>query len=262
MIKLCCKVSPHRNTVPDFPPRCQSEAQHVQHSQHRSRSYPNPHHQRHADKHLDGSNHISKKYRVRQHHLRKNWPVEANSGALNAAAQIFLESAVRESRPEQLILTEKNKEDRRGHAYYRNRPGHSSSVSHQGLTLPPLLNTFPFFITNRTFSRTLTSRSGSPSTATISASAPGVIAPICPRISSISAGREVALLMASIGDMPRRTIWENSRAIDSLHGMPPMSVPKTIFTPACSALGNDTSCTAARLRSRCPAAVSAGAQSV
>ena len=41
-----------------------------------------------------------------------------------------------------------------------------------------------------------------------------------------------------------------------------MSVPKAIFTPAFTALRNDTSCSDARLRSRWPAGVSPGAQSV
>src|SRR5437867_9439011 len=109
------------------------------------------------------------------------------------------------------------------------RPGH----------LVSFLNTLPSFITNRTFCRTLISRSGSPFTATISANAPGATTPISPALSSISAAREVALLIASAGDIPSSTIFENSSAIGSVQRIPPMSVPKTIFTPAFNAFWND-----------------------
>src|SRR5262249_14698196 len=81
-------------------------------------------------------------------------------------------------------------------------------------------------------------------------------------MSSISAAREVALLIASRGDMPSETMRENSCAIGSVQGIPPMSVPNTILTPACSALGNDTSCTAARLRVGVAVGVVAGTQLV
>ena len=50
------------------------------------------------------------------------------------------------------------------------------------------------------------------------------------------------------------------RAIDSFQGKEPTSVPKTIFTPALCAFWTDTSCTLARLRSRCPSGVSSAGQ--
>ena len=46
------------------------------------------------------------------------------------------------------------------------------------------------------------------------------------------AAREVADLMASMGDMPNSTMRPNSSAIGSSHEKPPTSVPKAIFTPA------------------------------
>src|SRR3989442_10132360 len=122
------------------------------------------------------------------------------------------------------------------------------------------LKTAPFFMTKRTCSSSPMSFNGSPETATISAYAPGATAPSSPFISSISAAREVADWMAAIGDMPRVTMRPNSRAMGSVHGMPPMSVPKTILRRACTAFRKDVSCTRARARSRFPAGVSSGAQ--
>ena len=60
--------------------------------------------------------------------------------------------------------------------------------------------------------------------------------------------------------------WNNDMhgcgyAIDSVQGIPPISVPKTIFKCACSAFLKLISWTAARARSRFPPGVSAGAQS-
>ena len=55
-------------------------------------------------------------------------------------------------------------------------------------------------------------------------------------MSSISAGRELADRIASIGDMPISTMRWNSCAIGSVQGIPPMSVPNTIFKWAFSAL--------------------------
>src|SRR5258708_18857789 len=59
--------------------------------------------------------------------------------------------------------------------------------------------------------------------------------------------------------MPNSTIRGNSCAIGWLQGIPPMSVPNAILTPAFTALRNDVSCSEARFRSRCPSGVSAGA---
>ena len=83
-----------------------------------------------------------------------------------------------------------------------------------------------------------------------------------PSLSSITEAREVALLMASIGDIPRSTIRENSCAIGSDQEMPPISVPKTILTPAFMAFLNETAWASARLRSRLPSGVSSAAQSL
>ena len=96
----------------------------------------------------------------------------------------------------------------------------------------------------------------------MSAYAPGAITPISPCIPSISAGRTVADRIASKGVMPNLVISPNSGAIGSVHGMPPISVPKTIFNPACTAFLKDCSWSAARARSRLPSAVFSGDQSV
>ena len=80
-------------------------------------------------------------------------------------------------------------------------------------------------------------------------------------MSSISAAREVADRIAAAGDIPSSAIRTNSGAMGSLQGKPPTSVPKTMRTPALSALWNEGPCSATRLRSRWPAGVSSGAQS-
>ena len=46
--------------------------------------------------------------------------------------------------------------------------------------------------------------------------------------------------------------------MEAVHGIPPISVPNTIFKCACSAFLNETSCVCARARSRFPTDVSAG----
>ena len=58
-----------------------------------------------------------------------------------------------------------------------------------------------WIMTNCTFSSALISLSGSPRTAMMSAKAPGATTPTSPSRSSITAAREVALWMASIGCM-------------------------------------------------------------
>src|SRR5207249_588025 len=72
------------------------------------------------------------------------------------------------------------------------------------------VKTLPSFISNATASSALMSRSGLPFTPTMSAYAPGAITPSWPVMSRRSAAREVADLMASIGDMPKPVIRPNS----------------------------------------------------
>src|SRR5262249_54639325 len=86
---------------------------------------------------------------------------------------------------------------------------------------PRSLNTFPSFITKTTFSRAFTSFSGSPLTATTSASAPGAMTPSWPFIPSISAARDVADWIACIGVIPYWTMYGNSFAIGSFQEQPP-----------------------------------------
>src|SRR3954447_12753752 len=80
------------------------------------------------------------------------------------------------------------------------------------------LKTLPSFMTKCTCINTSMLLRGSPETATTSANAPGAITPRSPFISSNSAAREVADLMASIGLIPNFTIYPNSLAIGSVHG--------------------------------------------
>src|SRR5205807_2398370 len=47
---------------------------------------------------------------------------------------------------------------------------------------------------------------------------------------------EVAAWIAPIGVNPDFVMYSNSTAIGSVHGIPPMSVPNTVLTPAFAAL--------------------------
>src|SRR5262249_25921397 len=102
------------------------------------------------------------------------------------------------------------------------------------------LTTWPAFMTQSIRDRTETSFKGSPWTATMSAKEPFSMTPARPCHPSSSAATVVALRIASIGVMPRRTSCSNSWAwLISVHGKPPASVPKAILTPALRQLATD-----------------------
>src|ERR1700674_5012743 len=112
----------------------------------------------------------------------------------------------------------------------------------------------PPFITNLTRSRVVTSASGSPSTATMSAHFPASIVPILSDQPSRSASLIVAVWIACSGVKPSFTITANSCALSPC-GYTAASVPKPTFTPAANARA--TFLRAAGITSR-PFAISSG----
>jgi eukaryotic-like serine/threonine-protein kinase len=114
--------------------------------------------------------------------------------------------------------------------------------------------TTPPFITNRTRSTAVMSASGSPGTATRSASFPASTVPsrsLQPRMAAL---REVAATSAAMGASPVRTRTASSRAFLPC-GTTPASVPRPIGRPAASARRKPASCSARICRSRsCSAA--------
>jgi hypothetical protein len=120
MIQFGAKIAPYRNFVAHFPPGSQRQTQHVECAQHRGQPNPHPQQQREPNKHLDRANHISEKYRMREHQMGKNRPVETDRATLDVAPQILLKSAVSKAGAKEFVFAEQNEKDRRGHAHDRN----------------------------------------------------------------------------------------------------------------------------------------------
>lgn len=84
------------------------------------RPYPKSQQKGQSDRQLDQSNQVSEKDGVRQHDVFEHRPVKTDRAVLNETLQILLKAAVRESRAEDLVLSEKQEENGRSHAGDRN----------------------------------------------------------------------------------------------------------------------------------------------
>src|SRR6476469_4011007 len=263
-------------------PRWKAEGCHEQRAHNRKRTYPEPQHHGKPDQQLCYRHGIRRRHRVLQSRAQ-TWLIGGHRAFLYISGDVFLIATVGKFPAHKLVLRKEQKHNAYHDSCYRHGYRRRTSIFHAdrffslkllisrwiffaSLAIPLhglyCLNTLPSFITKFTFLSASTLASGSPFTATTSANAPGAITPISPFISSRLAAVEVADLMASMGLMPNFTIKPNSFAIGSVQGMPPMSVPKAIFTPAFMAFLKETSCSLARARSRLPSSVFSGDQSV
>src|SRR5713226_9524661 len=117
-------------------------------------------------------------------------------------------------------------------------PLHGIAASLRPMTWPCCLTTAPPFITKSTCCSVRMSCTGSPVTATMSASLPRSSEPTSASLPSRVAAESVPAWIARMGVIPYFTINSNSRALVPCR-ITPASVPSAIFTPASRASLNE-----------------------
>lgn len=111
MVEFRAEVLPQRRAVTGPPPRSQSETQHVQYAENRSRADEDSENQADPDKQFDHPDQVAEKDDVRKNDMAEHRAVEADRGLVNVAIERLGKSGMRERASKNFVFPEQNKED-------------------------------------------------------------------------------------------------------------------------------------------------------